>query len=156
MYLFKDTKIVFYPTECNMSLCDAIIPTCKPSEKLVVGYHPLSCCPQYRCGKGNTKPQLVASFPYFYFMLEKNSHSKLSWLLTEWDTVNNTRQLCMFFKIFSNIFLCLCFVLFLINLGYFILLSIWRIYFLYLFCIVSMTPFKIAFVSYRMWSFSLF
>ncbi|NXO87561.1 OTOGL protein, partial [Sitta europaea] len=35
--------------ECNMSLCDAIIPTCKPSEKLVVGYQPLSCCPQYRC-----------------------------------------------------------------------------------------------------------
>uniref|UniRef100_A0A8C0EZ54 Otogelin like n=1 Tax=Bubo bubo TaxID=30461 RepID=A0A8C0EZ54_BUBBB len=35
--------------ECNMSLCDAIIPTCKPNEKLVVGYHPLSCCPQYRC-----------------------------------------------------------------------------------------------------------
>ncbi|KAM6303379.1 otogelin-like protein [Podargus strigoides] len=35
--------------ECNMSLCDAIIPTCKPSEKLVVGYHPFSCCPQYRC-----------------------------------------------------------------------------------------------------------
>ncbi|NWV24748.1 OTOGL protein, partial [Origma solitaria] len=35
--------------ECNMSLCDAIIPTCKPSEKLVVGYHPLSCCPQYQC-----------------------------------------------------------------------------------------------------------
>ncbi|XP_053799519.1 otogelin-like protein [Vidua chalybeata] len=35
--------------ECNMSLCDAVIPTCKPNEKLVVGYHPLSCCPQYRC-----------------------------------------------------------------------------------------------------------
>ncbi|XP_052630474.1 otogelin-like protein isoform X7 [Harpia harpyja] len=35
--------------ECNMSLCDAIIPTCKPNEKLAVGYHPLSCCPQYRC-----------------------------------------------------------------------------------------------------------
>ncbi|XP_010006345.1 PREDICTED: otogelin-like protein [Chaetura pelagica] len=35
--------------ECNMSLCDAIIPTCKPNEKLVVGYNPLSCCPQYRC-----------------------------------------------------------------------------------------------------------
>ncbi|KFM11362.1 Otogelin-like, partial [Aptenodytes forsteri] len=35
--------------ECNTSLCDTIIPTCKPSEKLVVGYHPLSCCPQYRC-----------------------------------------------------------------------------------------------------------
>ncbi|NXP92968.1 OTOGL protein, partial [Passerina amoena] len=35
--------------ECNMSLCDAIIPTCKPNEKLVVGYHALSCCPQYRC-----------------------------------------------------------------------------------------------------------
>ncbi|PKK21249.1 otogelin-like [Columba livia] len=35
--------------ECNMSLCDAIIPTCKPNEKLVVGYHPLSCCPEYRC-----------------------------------------------------------------------------------------------------------
>ncbi|KAM6214078.1 otogelin-like protein [Sarcoramphus papa] len=35
--------------ECNMSLCEAIIPTCKPNEKLVVGYHPLSCCPQYRC-----------------------------------------------------------------------------------------------------------
>ncbi|XP_014743864.1 PREDICTED: otogelin-like protein [Sturnus vulgaris] len=35
--------------ECNMSLCDAIIPTCKPNEKLVVGYHPMSCCPQYRC-----------------------------------------------------------------------------------------------------------
>ncbi|XP_039918670.1 otogelin-like protein [Hirundo rustica] len=35
--------------ECNMSLCDAIIPTCRPNEKLVVGYHPLSCCPQYRC-----------------------------------------------------------------------------------------------------------
>ncbi|XP_071660051.1 otogelin-like protein [Patagioenas fasciata] len=35
--------------ECNMSLCDTIIPTCEPNEKLVVGYHPLSCCPQYRC-----------------------------------------------------------------------------------------------------------
>uniref|UniRef100_A0A8C3NN21 Uncharacterized protein n=1 Tax=Geospiza parvula TaxID=87175 RepID=A0A8C3NN21_GEOPR len=35
--------------ECNMSLCDAIIPTCKPNEKLVVGYQPLSCCPQYQC-----------------------------------------------------------------------------------------------------------
>uniref|UniRef100_A0A8B9F9Z9 Otogelin like n=1 Tax=Amazona collaria TaxID=241587 RepID=A0A8B9F9Z9_9PSIT len=35
--------------ECNMSLCDTSIPTCKPSEKLVAGYHPLSCCPQYRC-----------------------------------------------------------------------------------------------------------
>ncbi|XP_064277659.1 otogelin-like protein [Passer domesticus] len=35
--------------ECNMSLCDAIIPACKPNEKIVVGYHPLSCCPQYRC-----------------------------------------------------------------------------------------------------------
>uniref|UniRef100_A0A8C9ETU5 Otogelin like n=1 Tax=Pavo cristatus TaxID=9049 RepID=A0A8C9ETU5_PAVCR len=35
--------------ECNMSLCDAIIPTCKSSEKLIVGYSPLSCCPQYRC-----------------------------------------------------------------------------------------------------------
>ncbi|XP_048158275.1 otogelin-like protein isoform X1 [Corvus hawaiiensis] len=35
--------------ECNMSLCDAIIPTCKPNEQLVVGYQPLSCCPQYRC-----------------------------------------------------------------------------------------------------------
>ncbi|XP_033919213.1 otogelin-like protein [Melopsittacus undulatus] len=35
--------------ECNMSLCDTIIPICKPSEKLVAGYHPQSCCPQYRC-----------------------------------------------------------------------------------------------------------
>eukprot|EP00076_Gallus_gallus_P018585 XP_015138776.1 otogelin-like protein isoform X1 [Gallus gallus] len=35
--------------ECNMSLCDAIIPTCRSSEKLIVGYSPLSCCPQYRC-----------------------------------------------------------------------------------------------------------
>ncbi|XP_068787387.1 otogelin-like protein [Struthio camelus] len=35
--------------ECNMSLCEAIIPTCKTNEKLVVGYHALSCCPQYRC-----------------------------------------------------------------------------------------------------------
>ncbi|XP_059672138.1 otogelin-like protein [Gavia stellata] len=35
--------------ECNMSLCDTVIPTCKTNEKLVVGYHPLSCCPQYRC-----------------------------------------------------------------------------------------------------------
>eukprot|EP00075_Anas_platyrhynchos_P020781 XP_027310034.1 otogelin-like protein isoform X2 [Anas platyrhynchos] len=35
--------------ECNMSLCDAIIPTCKTNEKLVVGYNPLSCCPEYRC-----------------------------------------------------------------------------------------------------------
>uniref|UniRef100_A0A8C2SMA8 Otogelin like n=1 Tax=Coturnix japonica TaxID=93934 RepID=A0A8C2SMA8_COTJA len=35
--------------ECNMSLCDAVIPTCKSSEKLIVGYSPLSCCPQYRC-----------------------------------------------------------------------------------------------------------
>uniref|UniRef100_A0A803Y1H6 Otogelin like n=1 Tax=Meleagris gallopavo TaxID=9103 RepID=A0A803Y1H6_MELGA len=35
--------------ECNMSLCDAIIPTCKSSEKLIVGYSPLSCCPQYQC-----------------------------------------------------------------------------------------------------------
>ncbi|XP_009073765.1 PREDICTED: otogelin-like protein, partial [Acanthisitta chloris] len=35
--------------ECNMSLCDTIIPTCQPNEKVVVGYHPLSCCPQYRC-----------------------------------------------------------------------------------------------------------
>ncbi|XP_054843735.1 otogelin-like protein [Eublepharis macularius] len=35
--------------ECNTTLCDSIIPTCKSSEKLVVGYSPLSCCPQYRC-----------------------------------------------------------------------------------------------------------
>ncbi|XP_071406186.1 otogelin-like protein [Pithys albifrons albifrons] len=35
--------------ECNMSLCDATIPTCKANEKLVVGYQPLSCCPQYQC-----------------------------------------------------------------------------------------------------------
>ncbi|NXN98019.1 OTOGL protein, partial [Rhinopomastus cyanomelas] len=35
--------------ECNTSSCDAIVPTCKPSEKLVAGYQPLSCCPQYRC-----------------------------------------------------------------------------------------------------------
>uniref|UniRef100_A0A8B9SAH4 Otogelin like n=1 Tax=Apteryx owenii TaxID=8824 RepID=A0A8B9SAH4_APTOW len=35
--------------ECNMSLCEAIIPTCKTNEKLVVGYHALTCCPQYRC-----------------------------------------------------------------------------------------------------------
>ncbi|KAM9204114.1 LOW QUALITY PROTEIN: otogelin-like protein [Mergus octosetaceus] len=35
--------------ECNMSLCDAIIPTCKTNEKLVAGYNPLSCCPEYRC-----------------------------------------------------------------------------------------------------------
>ncbi|NWI10836.1 OTOGL protein, partial [Crypturellus soui] len=35
--------------ECNMSLCEAIIPTCKTNEKMVVGYHALSCCPQYRC-----------------------------------------------------------------------------------------------------------
>ncbi|KFV14379.1 Otogelin-like, partial [Pterocles gutturalis] len=35
--------------ECNMSLCDATIPTCKTNEKLVAGYHPLSCCPQYQC-----------------------------------------------------------------------------------------------------------
>ncbi|XP_072186360.1 otogelin-like protein [Excalfactoria chinensis] len=35
--------------ECNMSLCDAVIPTCESSEKLTVGYSPLSCCPQYRC-----------------------------------------------------------------------------------------------------------
>lgn len=61
-----------------MSLCDATIPTCKPNEKLVVDYHPLSCCPQYRCGKGNTKPQLVESFPYLYYMCEENLHYKLS------------------------------------------------------------------------------
>ncbi|XP_067146027.1 otogelin-like protein [Apteryx mantelli] len=35
--------------ECNMSLCEAIIPTCKTNEKLVVGYHALTCCPRYRC-----------------------------------------------------------------------------------------------------------
>ncbi|XP_077195018.1 otogelin-like protein isoform X1 [Paroedura picta] len=35
--------------ECNMSLCDSIIPTCKSTEKLVVGYSLSSCCPQYRC-----------------------------------------------------------------------------------------------------------
>ncbi|XP_061495635.1 otogelin-like protein [Rhineura floridana] len=35
--------------ECNMTLCDPIIPTCKNVEKLVVAYNPLSCCPQYRC-----------------------------------------------------------------------------------------------------------
>uniref|UniRef100_A0A8D0GHF9 Otogelin like n=1 Tax=Sphenodon punctatus TaxID=8508 RepID=A0A8D0GHF9_SPHPU len=35
--------------ECNMTLCDPVIPPCKSSEKLVVGYTSLSCCPQYRC-----------------------------------------------------------------------------------------------------------
>ncbi|KYO47826.1 phosphatidylinositol phosphatase PTPRQ isoform D [Alligator mississippiensis] len=35
--------------ECNMTLCEALIPICKTSEKLVIGYNPLSCCPQYRC-----------------------------------------------------------------------------------------------------------
>ncbi|XP_042323917.1 LOW QUALITY PROTEIN: otogelin-like protein [Sceloporus undulatus] len=35
--------------ECNMTLCDSIIPKCKNMEKLVVGYSPYSCCPQYRC-----------------------------------------------------------------------------------------------------------
>lgn len=106
LYLFKDIKIVFYPTECNMSLCDAIIPTCKANEKLVVGYHPLSCCPQYRCGKGNVKPQLVESFLYLYYMLEENLHYRLFWLLTEWDTVNSTRQLYMFSPLFFLFVFC--------------------------------------------------
>ncbi|EMP36508.1 Otogelin [Chelonia mydas] len=35
--------------ECNMTLCEAIIPTCKNGEKLMVGYSTLSCCPQYQC-----------------------------------------------------------------------------------------------------------
>uniref|UniRef100_A0A8C8VMY6 Otogelin like n=1 Tax=Pelusios castaneus TaxID=367368 RepID=A0A8C8VMY6_9SAUR len=35
--------------ECNLTLCEAIIPTCKNGEKLMVGYSPLSCCPQYQC-----------------------------------------------------------------------------------------------------------
>uniref|UniRef100_F7G035 Otogelin like n=1 Tax=Ornithorhynchus anatinus TaxID=9258 RepID=F7G035_ORNAN len=34
---------------CNMTLCESVPPTCKKSEKLVSGYNPLSCCPQYRC-----------------------------------------------------------------------------------------------------------
>uniref|UniRef100_K7G6F8 Otogelin like n=1 Tax=Pelodiscus sinensis TaxID=13735 RepID=K7G6F8_PELSI len=35
--------------ECNMTLCEAIVPTCKNGEKLMVGYSALSCCPQYQC-----------------------------------------------------------------------------------------------------------
>uniref|UniRef100_A0A8C3RTT7 Otogelin like n=1 Tax=Chelydra serpentina TaxID=8475 RepID=A0A8C3RTT7_CHESE len=35
--------------ECNMTVCEAIIPTCKNGEKLMVGYSTLSCCPQYQC-----------------------------------------------------------------------------------------------------------
>ncbi|XP_019370333.1 PREDICTED: otogelin-like protein [Gavialis gangeticus] len=35
--------------ECNMTLCEALIPICRSGEKLVIGYNPLSCCPQYRC-----------------------------------------------------------------------------------------------------------
>ncbi|XP_074859807.1 otogelin-like protein [Carettochelys insculpta] len=35
--------------ECNMTLCEVIIPTCKNGEKLMVGYSALSCCPQYQC-----------------------------------------------------------------------------------------------------------
>uniref|UniRef100_A0A452H9E6 Uncharacterized protein n=1 Tax=Gopherus agassizii TaxID=38772 RepID=A0A452H9E6_9SAUR len=35
--------------ECDMTLCEAIIPTCKNGEKLMVGYSALSCCPQYQC-----------------------------------------------------------------------------------------------------------
>uniref|UniRef100_A0A7M4E6M8 Otogelin like n=1 Tax=Crocodylus porosus TaxID=8502 RepID=A0A7M4E6M8_CROPO len=35
--------------ECNMTLCEALIPICRSGEKLVIGYNPLSCCPQYQC-----------------------------------------------------------------------------------------------------------
>nr|XP_060635515.1 otogelin-like protein [Anolis sagrei ordinatus] len=35
--------------ECNMTLCDSIIPKCKSTEKLIAVYRPYYCCPQYRC-----------------------------------------------------------------------------------------------------------
>uniref|UniRef100_G1KPN8 Otogelin like n=1 Tax=Anolis carolinensis TaxID=28377 RepID=G1KPN8_ANOCA len=35
--------------ECNMTLCDSIIPKCKSTEKLTAVYRPYYCCPQYRC-----------------------------------------------------------------------------------------------------------
>ncbi|KAM6153043.1 otogelin-like protein isoform 1-T1 [Erethizon dorsatum] len=34
---------------CDITLCDTTIPTCTNSQKLTVGYSPLSCCPQYKC-----------------------------------------------------------------------------------------------------------
>ncbi|MBZ3881922.1 Otogelin-like protein [Sciurus carolinensis] len=34
---------------CDMTLCETTIPICTTSQKLVVGYSPLSCCPQYKC-----------------------------------------------------------------------------------------------------------
>ncbi|MEJ1277194.1 otogelin-like [Cricetulus griseus] len=36
---------------CDMTLCDKTIPGCTSSQKLIVGYSALSCCPQYECGK---------------------------------------------------------------------------------------------------------
>ncbi|KAM6437973.1 otogelin-like protein [Liasis olivaceus] len=35
--------------ECNMTLCNPIIPVCRSTEKLTVKYTPFSCCPQYQC-----------------------------------------------------------------------------------------------------------
>ncbi|EGW14371.1 Otogelin [Cricetulus griseus] len=35
---------------CDMTLCDKTIPGCTSSQKLIVGYSALSCCPQYECG----------------------------------------------------------------------------------------------------------
>ncbi|ERE91592.1 phosphotidylinositol phosphatase PTPRQ-like protein [Cricetulus griseus] len=34
---------------CDMTLCDKTIPVCTSSQKLIVGYSALSCCPQYEC-----------------------------------------------------------------------------------------------------------
>ena len=93
--------IFFYPTECNMSLCDAIIPTCKPNEKLVVGYHPLSCCPQYRCGKGNTKTKhSTGTFSTFVLCVVRKFAFQVVLI------VNRMGH----FKEHQTHFLCLCFV----------------------------------------------
>ncbi|XP_073940124.1 otogelin-like protein isoform X9 [Castor canadensis] len=34
---------------CDMSLCETTIPACTNSQKLIVGFSHLSCCPQYKC-----------------------------------------------------------------------------------------------------------
>ncbi|XP_012511764.1 PREDICTED: otogelin-like protein [Propithecus coquereli] len=34
---------------CDMTLCETTMPTCTNSEKFIVGYSSLSCCPQYKC-----------------------------------------------------------------------------------------------------------
>ncbi|ELW70528.1 Otogelin-like protein [Tupaia chinensis] len=34
---------------CDMTLCEATIPSCTDSQKLIVGHSLLSCCPQYKC-----------------------------------------------------------------------------------------------------------